>query len=205
MVETAKERGGHDNITGVVVSVVELLDNVPGLIERDETAPVNVGDADTFDAEERTENISPRDLDKLGIEPLRPARGDGHGRATAPMLVVTPPGSDARGSDTTDPGIAAPPDDGRDLEALEPSTRRQSMADEPTLPTAPAIDSGPRQPELERSAAGPPPEGGQGGKGADAAAAGGVPAGAAPDDVSDAIPPDSLALGDTGPLPKADR
>ena len=28
---------------------------------------------------------------------------------------------------------------------------------------------------------------------------------ARPDDVSDAIPTDSLALGDTGPLPKADR
>jgi serine/threonine protein phosphatase PrpC len=212
MVETAKERGGHDNITGVVVSVVELHDNVPGLIERDETAPVNVGDADTFDAEERTENISPRDLDKLGIEPLRPARGgrdghgDGHGRATAPMLVVTPPGSDARGSDTTDPGIAAPPDDGRDLEALEPSTRRPSMADEPTLPTAPAIGGGPRRREIERASTVPPPGGDKGGKGGDAAAAAdGVPAGAAPDDVSDAIPTDSLALGDTGPLPKVDR
>src|SRR6185436_7171074 len=88
MVETAKERGGHDNITGVVVHVVELQDNVPTSVEEDETAPVSPGEQDAFDAEERTENISPRELDKLGLEPLRPARtrpqdADLHGRSTA--------------------------------------------------------------------------------------------------------------------------
>jgi serine/threonine protein phosphatase PrpC len=41
MVEMAKERGGHDNITGVVINVVDVASSeaVPGVIELDQTHP----------------------------------------------------------------------------------------------------------------------------------------------------------------------
>ncbi|HVV85318.1 MAG TPA: protein phosphatase 2C domain-containing protein [Kofleriaceae bacterium] len=245
MVETAKERGGHDNITGVVVSVVELQDSVPGSVDGDDTAPVDVAD-DGFDADERTENISPRDLDKLGLEPLRPARGRpvaeperDAARSTAPMLVVTPPGSDARGSDATDPGIEAPPDDGSDVdEAMGAPLQRVARAEDPTMPAAPALPPAQRKRSLERASTMPPPVGDaiapqgpppipgltmQAGPPPMPASEAELPATAARADETpgdgkgraaasdagggaegDAVPTDSLALGDTGPLPKVD-
>ncbi|HTJ43916.1 MAG TPA: protein phosphatase 2C domain-containing protein [Kofleriaceae bacterium] len=44
MVELAKERGGHDNITGIVVNVIDVggIEAVPGVIELDQTQPVTV-------------------------------------------------------------------------------------------------------------------------------------------------------------------
>ena len=72
MVELAKERGGHDNITGVVVDVLELKfdsDGVPAVVEHDETLPV---DAKAWSEDENTESLSAKDLgEKLeGTEPL---------------------------------------------------------------------------------------------------------------------------------------
>ncbi len=228
MVETAKERGGHDNITGVVVSVLELQDSAPGMaIDGEETAPVGEEETDSFDAEERTENISPRDLDKLGIEPLRPRRAepDLHaGRQTSPMLVVTPPGSDARGSDATDPGIEAPPDDGSadDSEpGAEPTGPRTAAYEDSTVPAAPVLT--PRRRSIGSALTVPPPIpslstlSGRADSSplaseitADLAPVRHVvrkarPAGTSDDDASDdAVPTDSLALGDTGPVPKAE-
>jgi serine/threonine protein phosphatase PrpC len=248
MVEIAKERGGHDNITGVVVSVVELSDSVPASVHDDETAPVP-GEGDdqaAFDAEERTENIAPRELDTLGLEPLRPERpapaDDPRARATAPMLVVTPPGSQARGMDATDPGIEAPPPSGRALEDLDgdddaaagADALRGAGGDEPTLPTPVPYETTAHRRSMERAATMPPPvadgdlmapqgppampgdegglaarlaahEPGGGERAQDARDGGRAQAGGAePDDRDDAVPTDSLALGDTGPLPKVD-
>jgi serine/threonine protein phosphatase PrpC len=68
MVELAKERGGHDNITGVVINVVELAelaDGVPGMIEMDQTQPVAVPPPPpgAWD-DENTENIPVKDATK---------------------------------------------------------------------------------------------------------------------------------------------
>jgi serine/threonine protein phosphatase PrpC len=41
MVELAKTRGGHDNITGVAVHIIDVIDSVPGHVGDDETQPVD--------------------------------------------------------------------------------------------------------------------------------------------------------------------
>ena len=221
MVETAKERGGHDNITGVVVTVLEMQDSVPAPIERDETAPVSIGD-DDFEGEERTENISPREIDKLGLETISRRAGrqptgdpasDAHAsRPTAPMLVVTPPGSNAHGSDATDPGIVTlAPDDDLDAESegegeddtdrgAEPGTKRRDDRDRIAL-----VPSS-RKRSIELASTVPPPVG-QTADGANAdggKAPAGSPAHGTDRAGDDAVPSDSLALGDTGPVPKAE-
>jgi len=53
MVELAKTRGGHDNITGVAVHVVEVVDAVPAQFGEDSTQPVDVGNP--FSADEPTQ------------------------------------------------------------------------------------------------------------------------------------------------------
>ena len=58
MIDAAKERGGHDNITGIIVTVVDLIDAVPNPIGDDSTQPVDVsGAAGTWSEDESTENI----------------------------------------------------------------------------------------------------------------------------------------------------
>jgi protein phosphatase len=53
MVELAKTRGGHDNITGVAVHVVEVFEAVPAEFSDDSTQPVDVGNP--FSADEPTQ------------------------------------------------------------------------------------------------------------------------------------------------------
>jgi hypothetical protein len=53
MVELAKTRGGHDNITGVAVHVVEVIEAVPTQFSDDSTQPVDVGNP--FSADEPTQ------------------------------------------------------------------------------------------------------------------------------------------------------
>jgi serine/threonine protein phosphatase PrpC len=54
MVELAKDRGGHDNITGVVIDVLEIPAKAAVVPENDRTAPINIADASSWE-EERTE------------------------------------------------------------------------------------------------------------------------------------------------------
>ncbi|MEO8554797.1 MAG: SpoIIE family protein phosphatase, partial [Kofleriaceae bacterium] len=53
MVELAKTRGGHDNITGVAVHVVEVVEAIPTQFGEDSTQPVDVGNP--FSADEPTQ------------------------------------------------------------------------------------------------------------------------------------------------------
>jgi hypothetical protein len=72
MVEMAKERGGHDNITGVIVNVLEVAagsEAVPAEIEHDETMPVDVtrdtgqtSATNEWSDDEETQNLSPKDI-----------------------------------------------------------------------------------------------------------------------------------------------
>lgn len=179
MVQTAKDRGGHDNITGVLVRVLELRDSVPAQVDTDETAPVPGTDDARFGEDESTQNLDPREAARLGVEPRRrkAAAVDEHERATTPMVVVTPPGSDAVGTDTTDPGLEAISAD------ATPST--SAPFDDETVPAAVVDDGSARRRAVERAVTSPPPV---------------VKAGAGPAD-ADGVP-DALALGDTGPVPK---
>src|SRR5687768_17451080 len=62
MVSLAKQRGGHDNITGVVIDVLEVRfdsDGVPAAVEHDETLPVDVKD---WSDDENTETLSVKEL-----------------------------------------------------------------------------------------------------------------------------------------------
>jgi serine/threonine protein phosphatase PrpC len=109
MIEAAKERGGHDNITGVVVTVVELGDEaVPAIVENESTQPVDVTSPGWAD-DESTENISPRDLERLGsagasLSGRRAAAADAATRTTVPMAVPR----EVSALDITDPAIPAP-------------------------------------------------------------------------------------------------
>jgi hypothetical protein len=167
MVELAKERGGHDNITGVVVDVVALTagsDGVPAVVEHDETLPVDISNTPPpptgWSDDENTENLSVKEISDAGdgelptdrAAVLRRARTEpGEGadaalRATQPMQAVAmpelgPPATPGARRPTTPPPAAA------------------AAATEPTEPT-----------ELEAAAA----------RAAEAAAAKPAPAGAEP-------------------------
>lgn len=55
MVELAKTRGGHDNITGVAVQVTEVVEAVPGQLDGEHTQPVDLHGANPFLSDEPTE------------------------------------------------------------------------------------------------------------------------------------------------------
>src|SRR3982750_705807 len=64
MVELAKTRGGHDNITGVAVHVAEIIEGVPGQIEGESTQPVDLPASNPFASDEPTETAV---LDSPGV------------------------------------------------------------------------------------------------------------------------------------------
>lgn len=88
MVELAKARGGHDNITGVVVEVVDIGEGVPAHVDGDSTQPVEVP-VDAFSADEPTETAGSA---IQGTPPRMPeAVRASAGRSTQPMRSVRDP------------------------------------------------------------------------------------------------------------------
>ena len=65
MVELAKTRGGHDNITGVTVHIIDVVEAVPDVVSADSTAPVEALGTNPF-ADEPTETSV---LAPLGMPP----------------------------------------------------------------------------------------------------------------------------------------
>lgn len=140
MVELAKDRGGHDNITGVAITIVDVGEAVPGVVETDQTLPVEVPAASGpsgWDDNERTENISPRELDKLGSAPAMPK--DEGTRPTAPMSAVQPPpeAKDEKptGTENTDPSL--------NVAAIDKAiaARDAKLSDNKEDQTEPALDA----------------------------------------------------------------
>jgi len=88
MVELAKTRGGHDNITGVAVHVTDVVEAAPNQLDGVSTAPVDPHGANPFASDEPTETafVDPPGLPlKIGSPaPLTPTQL----KATQPMRIV---------------------------------------------------------------------------------------------------------------------
>lgn len=151
MVETAKERGGHDNITGVVVTVVDLGEAVPALVEHDQTLPVEVPTTpSSWTDDERTENISPKDLDRWSAPAVPGAKAGGAPddgmRTTQPMAAVQLAEAASfavTGTEATDPGI--------NIAAIDKVLEKSRTGSEAATPAAAAKAA------LGRAATDPPP------------------------------------------------
>jgi serine/threonine protein phosphatase PrpC len=88
MVELAKTRGGHDNITGVAVQVTDVLEAVPAQLEGEHTQPVDAPAANPFASDEPTETAL---IEHSGAPPklvTTPPRTPHELKATQPMRIV---------------------------------------------------------------------------------------------------------------------
>ncbi len=85
MVELAKTRGGHDNITGVAVEVTEVIEGVPGQLEGEPTQPVEVP-VNPFAADEPTETAftTPPGMPPRMVSSVTPQLQ----RQTQPMRII---------------------------------------------------------------------------------------------------------------------
>jgi hypothetical protein len=85
MVELAKTRGGHDNITGIAVHVVEVHEGaVPEKVTEDSTQPVDLT-GNPFAADEPTQTAAANALASVGHPPNLPSL-----KSTQPMRIVDP-------------------------------------------------------------------------------------------------------------------
>ncbi|TMQ10687.1 MAG: serine/threonine-protein phosphatase [Deltaproteobacteria bacterium] len=136
MVELAKTRGGHDNITGVAVQVTEVVEAVPGQLDGEMTQPVDVPVANNpFASDEPTETAV---LDAQG-EPRVTTPGAGGGEAgerteTASSLRATQP---MRNLDDDEPAAGDEPP-----RLPEPPPPGATSLSETTLDTEPVAPAG---------------------------------------------------------------
>jgi serine/threonine protein phosphatase PrpC len=191
MVELAKTRGGHDNITGVAVQVTEVIEAVPGPLDSDLTQPVDASGTNPFAADEPTETALVEPTGITSGAPTRPA-------APAPPLSVTPPAMTPSQLKATQPMRIV--EDGDDVDA--------AIADTLPPPEPPKLDPPPEVPPRPATADGGTPgakadaapgEESSATPNARAAGPGGKPdgkAGATPGEPSSARPEDAAAMDD---------
>lgn len=118
MVELAKTRGGHDNITGIAVHVVDVGEGVPQQMEGESTQPVELPH-NPFAADEPTETAfaTPPGLPPRMVASVTPKTL----RQTQPMRVVADDEVDGR-SDTVPPETeAAPAKPAKDVDVEGPT------------------------------------------------------------------------------------
>lgn len=139
MVELAKTRGGHDNITGVTVHIIDVVGGVPASLDGESTQPLDAS-ANPFMADEPTQTALPQSGlgARLGNLPTASVR------ATQPMRVVVDDG-DSMG-DTIPPMMGMPaitkakddgPWDGNTDELAPVATAAEAPSDAVPAPTAP--------------------------------------------------------------------
>jgi hypothetical protein len=104
MVELAKTRGGHDNITGVVVHVTHVTEAVPTQLEGESTQPVEVAH-NPFAADEPTETAV---AGPMGRPPRMVGPPPNAMRQTQPMRIVDDSASSH--ADTIPPPAQMPKD-----------------------------------------------------------------------------------------------
>ena len=198
MVELAKTRGGHDNITGVAVQVTDVIDAVPAAIDREHTQPVDVP-VNPFASDEPTETalIEPPGAPQpvVATGPCTPSQL----KTTQPMRIIED-GDDPGGAPPADqpPTLDPPPD----AAASADDKASADTAEIPIDPTGAPRPSGEAQPDAKADAATEPKADAATEPKADAASDA-KPAGApaandrktAPDPEA---PPTELAIVDTG-------
>lgn len=130
MVELAKTRGGHDNITGVAVHVIDVGENVPQQMEGESTQPVELPH-NPFAADEPTETAF---APPPGLPPRMVATPPPKAmRQTQPMRVVADEQADGR-SDTVPP------------ETEKPDTKPEDKGDEAKAKAKDVDVEGPTEP-----------------------------------------------------------
>jgi serine/threonine protein phosphatase PrpC len=151
MVELAKTRGGHDNITGVAVQVTEVFEAVPDRLDGEMTQPVDLPGNNPFASDEPTETAV---LDTPGVPRVTtpvPGRAssaehaDPALRTTEPMgLAGTAPAASDEPPRLPEPPTAAGSDATSettlDTEPVAPAPGRAaagSAADAPRPPVVP--------------------------------------------------------------------
>ena len=77
MVELAKTRGGHDNITGVAVHITELVEAGPDRVEPDATQPLEGAGPNPFSNDEPTETAALLPVPPHGMRSTSPMRALG--------------------------------------------------------------------------------------------------------------------------------
>ena len=100
MVELAKTRGGHDNITGVVIQVLEVGEGIPGALDGQSTQPLDLETQNPFMHDEVTETAFVPASDRLLGAKLHEVTA-GSVRATQPMRAfavadTVPPADDQK-------------------------------------------------------------------------------------------------------------
>lgn len=117
MVELAKTRGGHDNITGVAVHITELVESAtPERVSDDSTQPVDVtgnpfaADEPTMTAAHPPVNAAPPGGFSNKTQPMRAIGPSGEDIGTA---ATVPPPSSGAGADKPVKKKAAGADDGK--------------------------------------------------------------------------------------------
>jgi serine/threonine protein phosphatase PrpC len=136
MVELAKTRGGHDNITGVAVQVTDVIEAVPGQVDGELTQPVGDAGNNPFASDEPTETafIEPMPaLVKVTTTPRTPAQL----KSTQPMRVLEDDEDEDEGTADTIPPADKP-------KAKAADAKPEAAADAKTDPVAkpaPVADS----------------------------------------------------------------
>ena len=149
MVELAKTRGGHDNITGITVLITSVVEAAPEVSEPESTQPVDLTTNPFADEPTETTFVSPPGLPPRLAGAMLGASGGGlgglggqggqAGRVTVPMRVI----NEASHADTIPPGL------GKDgVRPVDPmiDTQPQRLIDS-TAADAPATPATPDEPE----------------------------------------------------------
>ena len=111
MVELAKNRGGHDNITGVAVHVTEIVEASPGAVDPESTQPVDANNPFAADEPTETAYVQPPGVPPRMLNITRDAAAAASVKATQPMRTV-----DEMHADTIPPPDKKSPGKGENLE-----------------------------------------------------------------------------------------
>jgi serine/threonine protein phosphatase PrpC len=162
MVELAKTRGGHDNITGVAVQVTDVIEAIPDRLDGEMTQPVDLPGANPFASDEPTETAvldaagtprvsgaqtatAPDPTSERSTQPMRPVAD---GEPAAEGKRPAPPAADPMSDTTLDTEpVPGPEAAAANAEPGKPGAESAPAdgAGDPATPDAPGPDAGPAE------------------------------------------------------------